>query len=204
MARLNGFTLIELMTTIAVVAILLVIAIPSYEYLMTTNRLAGEINEFTSSLNFARSEAIKRGQQIVVCKSNTQGCLADSDPSDCSCTNAGDWGQGWIIFVDSLTINDAVDVGETIVKGYPPLEGGAIRDTLTGAVNVANRIHFNRNGFSGGPGISSGTVRLCDNHLDTSKARALMVELSGRIQLAQDGNGNGIVEDDSGTDVSCP
>lgn len=204
MERLRGFTLIELMIAIAIVAILVVIATPSYEYLMTTNRMAGEINEFVSSLHFARSEAVKRGQQVVVCKSDTKVCLADGDPGDCGCTNAGDWGQGWILFADSLTLNDTVDAGESIIKGYPPLKGSPQRDTLTGDTNLAHRVHFNRNGFARGPGLSNGTIKLCEPDLIQSKARALIVDVTGRIQLAKDNNGNGIVEDGSNTDITCP
>jgi type IV fimbrial biogenesis protein FimT len=65
-ARAAGFTLLELLITMSVATILLTIAIPSFQYVTNSNRIAGEVNGLLGDLQFARSEAIKEGQYVSV------------------------------------------------------------------------------------------------------------------------------------------
>ncbi|MCE9683040.1 GspH/FimT family pseudopilin [Halomonas alkalisoli] len=60
----SGFTLIELLVTIAVMSIIATIAVPGFQGMMASNRLASDYNEILSGLNLARSEAIKRRQDV--------------------------------------------------------------------------------------------------------------------------------------------
>jgi len=78
----------ELLLGIAVLAILTTLAVPSFTQFIQNNRLAGQANEMVASFQFARSEALKRGQQVQVCTS--------SDGSGCG----GNWSEGWIAIVD--------------------------------------------------------------------------------------------------------
>lgn len=87
----QGFTLLELMVTVAILALLLGIGIPSFNAMMRQNRLAGQTNELVGATAMARSEAVKRGSMVTL-------CAATDDQSECSGTD--DWTLGWIVFSD--------------------------------------------------------------------------------------------------------
>src|SRR5687767_9439407 len=90
-SRASGFSLIELMVTIAIVAILLALGLPSFEGSMRSNRVATTTNEMLASLALARSEAIRSSRESRIC--------ASADGSTCG---AGlDWNAGWIIAMDN-------------------------------------------------------------------------------------------------------
>src|SRR5215475_11557742 len=94
--RQNGFTMTELLVTMAIVAILLGIAVPSYRYITNSYRLSGEINSLLGDMQFARAEAIKEGRSVVVC--------ASAAPYT-SCSNSTTWNAGWIVFSDANNNN---------------------------------------------------------------------------------------------------
>lgn len=88
--RIEGFTLVELMITIAVLAVILAIATPSFKTVINSNRLTAQTNGLVAALQMARSEALKRNSTVAVCRS----------ANGTSCAGAiGAWEQ-WII-VDS-------------------------------------------------------------------------------------------------------
>lgn len=108
----QGFTLVELVVTIALVAILTTLAVPSFSEVLRQWRRDSATRELTTSLQLARSESIKSSRQIVVCPS------ADG----ASCAGGTEWNTGWIVFVDdgagtaSNAGNQAVNTNERILK----------------------------------------------------------------------------------------
>lgn len=84
----RGFTLIELMVTIAVLAVVLGIAIPSFSNIVSSNRVDGGAQELYGALQLARSEAVKRRASVSICRSN-----ADFD----DCADGTDWSAGWLM-----------------------------------------------------------------------------------------------------------
>jgi len=83
----RGFTLVELMITITILAILLAVAVPSFNSTIRQNQIISESNNLLSSIMYARSEASKRGSNVSICSSSNGS----------SCANSTDWSTGWII-----------------------------------------------------------------------------------------------------------
>jgi type IV fimbrial biogenesis protein FimT len=114
--RARGFTILELMVTVFIAAILFALAIPSFRQMVASNRLATQSNDLIGGLNFARSEAITRNRTVRLCRA------ANEAATDCSGTVAN-WGA-WIVR------NDVT--GEVSRRGVVNTFGGAIvvRSTL--------------------------------------------------------------------------
>ena len=93
----KGFTLIELMITLVVLAILLLVAVPNFGSFVAQSRLDSVKNKLISSVALARSEAIKRGVAVAICRKNAdpaQTCNGNA------VTGSKDWSNGWIVFLD--------------------------------------------------------------------------------------------------------
>lgn len=159
--RTSGLTLIELVITLSIAAILLAIAAPSFSAIIQNNRMVTQVNVLVAGLNLARSEAIKRGDNVTVCRSN--------DGSSCS----GNWVDGWIVFSD-LDNDGNVDAGEPVVRTYSSSNTAA---TLT---STRNRFTFNSEGYSVG---FEGTFLFCDSRGDADR-RGLALAGSGRVRVA--------------------
>ncbi|QAU35235.1 GspH/FimT family pseudopilin [Janthinobacterium sp. 17J80-10] len=109
-----GFSLIELMVTLTIAAILLGIAVPGFQSLILNQRLSMAVNAFVGALHLTRSEAIRRGARV------------DLAPVD-----GIDWAQGWLVFVDEDGDQQA-DAGEPVIARHGPLAGGlTIKSALT-------------------------------------------------------------------------
>ena len=171
--RCYGFTLIELAVTLAVGAILLALATPSLQRIINDNRLSAQANTLLSSLALARSEAIKRGQRVTVCKS--------ADGISCSTTDA--WSDGWLVFTDP-TSPGSLDVGETVLARGEPLSGASTLTTRNG--RLEHYIAYRANGLSqGGPGPGSDDeFKLCDP-AGAAAMRLITLNAVGRPSLSK-------------------
>lgn len=89
-----GFTLIELMVTIAVMGLLMMVAIPSFNEATISSKLGANANNLVASATLARSEAIKRNAVITLCMSST----------GTACATTGDWSQGWIVLMGTTVL----------------------------------------------------------------------------------------------------
>ena len=147
--RASAFTLVELLVTTSVAAVLLAIMAPSMSAMLNAQKASSITNTFLASLHLARSEAIKRNGRAVVCKS------ADS----LQCNSAGGWEQGWIVFHD-VNNNARLDTDELVV-----LQQGAAPTgfRLGGNTPVAAYVSYSASGtaklLSGA--FQAGTFTLC-------------------------------------------
>lgn len=115
MFRQVGFTLIEMMVTLAIAVILVVAAVPAFNTIIQNNRAITLSNTFTSAVNYARSEAVKQGQSVSMC--------AASDTTQTSCGNNTNWTNGWIVFNDP-TAGGSVTSAANILKVQQQLDAG--------------------------------------------------------------------------------
>ena len=169
----TGFTIIELMITMAIFALTLTVGVPSFKDTLNQNRLAIQVNDFITTLNLARSEAIKRSIQITVCKSAIPSAISPE------CTVSGSWSQGWITFVDSD--KDGVVDGEEVLRTHAALNGDIV---LTQDDNFSDWIGYLPTGSSlGDGGAALGDFTLCH----APYARVLTISNTGRISLAKAG-----------------
>lgn len=96
MNKQEGFTLIELMVTVAVLVIVLSIAIPSFSNMLLNNRISTAAHEVQAAMQIARSEAVKRKSTVKLCRAN-----AGLD----GCANGTDWAQGWLLIFEDEILN---------------------------------------------------------------------------------------------------
>lgn len=164
----RGFTLIELMVTIGILAILLAAVAPSFRGLLLDNQAAAQADALVTSLMFARSEAIKRNVPVVMCRS--------SSGTDCAGSN---WASGWIVFVDAdRSGSSAISTGDTIIQTVGKLPASFA--LTTGAVSA----------FTYQP---DGSVTTADNFLlcppdhVSSRARQIQVDATGRPTVVKGG-----------------
>lgn len=159
-----GFTLIELMFSITVLAILLGLAAPSYRTFITSNRLTAQANELVADLSLARNEAASRSR-------NVQVCIASS-PTSCE-GSGSDWAAGWIVWGDNNN-NGSLEANE-VIKYVEPL-AGSVSMTASGPSNTSVLVYLPFGGLSAGS--TSWTFTLCAPGETTG--RMVSVPITGR------------------------
>ena len=167
----KGFTLVELLIAMALAAVLLGIGVPAFTDFIRTNRMIGVTNELVTALQFARSEAVKRNNNVTVCVSG----------DGASCTG-GNWETGWIVF-DDPNGNAVVDA-EPIVRAHDAIGGNnTVRVT---AGNVGTFISFTGDGFPRNVAgqVLTATFSICDAR-GTASGRTVQVGASGRVRSSE-------------------
>ncbi len=167
--RLAGFTLIELMITLVIVAILLGIGLPSFTEIIRTNQTVTQTNKFTRDINYARSESVRRGVDVVVCKSS----------SGAGCTGGSSWEDGWIVFTDENGDN-AVNGNDEILQ---IAEGLDANYTLGAGGNFASSIAFAASGALKS-GLVANKFTVCRPDGDEALSRDISVNNTGRVSIS--------------------
>ena len=179
----KGFSLLELLITLAIAAILLGISLPSFNKIIERNQIAADMNSLHNVFHFARSTAIAKKQKIHICGSNSQS----------TCDKF--WTQNILVFIDE---NDdkKPDVDEIIHIRPFNLRNGQYKSRMSSGVSHTRFLTDGR--ASGG-----GTVIYCPNDSVASKYRRMTWNRLGRVYRGSDSNGDGIVEDLEGKELNC-
>ena len=161
----NGFTVIELLIVIAVVAIMLSWAMPSLRGTLARNQLLGQANELANAMTLARSEAVTRGTQAGIC--------ASSNGTSCSGKN-DDWDKFILVFVDQ-------DRGSDFDNSEPLLKSFAAHSEVD-QFSTASAFYFGSSGFSTSNAIS--TVQVCHNNLaESDRCRTVTIAPTGIVTV---------------------
>ena len=167
----RGFTLIETMVVVAIVAVLAALAAPSFTPIIERWRVRDATESLQSALYLARSEAIKRGGNVVIRKelTGTNGCPLASGTSD--------WDCGWFVFVDANS-NGTLNTGEEVLQRFAAPNNIQVTRSANGEF-----LRFDRWGRSGPFGFSIVPV---DKSTSNPGARGLCMSSGGRIRVTSD------------------
>lgn len=136
----QGFTLVELLIVIAIVAILGSLAAPSFNTFLLKRSVQSASDTLVNDIRYARSEALRRSTRVSICS------LAANTTGTCSAAGSASWANGWIVFVDTTNLG-TVDAGEEIVRvQQAPQSIASIQSTNT--ASDRSRITFEANGFA--------------------------------------------------------
>jgi type IV fimbrial biogenesis protein FimT len=165
MQRGAGFTLVELMAAVAVAGVLLAIALPSFDAMIRNNCRTTAANELVTSLQYARSEAVKRHREIRV--------------SAASSTAGNQWGSGWVVWQDSDGDNN-LDTGEELRVSALTCEqpsGGQNRMTIVGTGGDGGvEFTYLPTGFI----EDAGVIEICHATESGERGRRISISTTGR------------------------
>jgi type IV fimbrial biogenesis protein FimT len=163
----SGFTFIELIITLSVIAILAAWGFPEYREFRNNQVMTQSLNRLSAVITFARSQSIIRSEQVVVCPSTG---FAD-------CETGSQWHLGWMVFADldgDRTYDGQQDVLLLTEQGMP--EG------ITAlSARSRSKIRFNNLGFSPGTNL---TIRFCDER-GAAHGKAIVVSNVGRPRVTR-------------------
>jgi type IV fimbrial biogenesis protein FimT len=159
--RFRGFTLIELMVSVSVMAVLLMVAVPNLAGFVRTSKLRAAQSELVAAMQLARSEATKRGVSVG---------LAATAP-----VAGNEFGAGWKVWVDD---NDdgLVTAGETVVRGYPGFASAIVLKLTAGTLPVV----FRPTGFA----AAAVSFKVCASN-DVTKGYTVALQRVGMSDLTE-------------------
>jgi type IV fimbrial biogenesis protein FimT len=173
LSRIGGFSLVEIMITLAIAVILVLVAVPQYQSTIQSQKTSSGINNLLNDLEFTRSEAIKEGQFVSICVSS----------GGTSCTTSSTWDQGWIVYTNPSASNSSSQTfaaGTSVILRMQP----ALPSGYTMATNPAGttQVTFTRDGFSNdSTGASLNALfTLSTTATNTSATRCLWLDQLGR------------------------
>jgi type IV fimbrial biogenesis protein FimT len=185
-SQVRGFTLIELMVTISLLAILTTLVAPSFAKLIASTRLSSATNELYTSLVQAKSDAIRLGSRVTVCpSSNGSSCITAGTPT---------WTTGWITFSDTTRVAaPSVDTGEKILQIGQAIDSSLL---IRGSLGYASFASDGTAKLING-GLYTAKIRVCStssNLTNNERARDISILRTGRVEIVKP----------TGVSAACP
>jgi len=177
-----AFTLMEMMVTLSIAAVVMTLAIPNIQQFIKNNRMTSAANDMLTSLTLARNESIKLQQAVAVCAST------NPKVTDPTCTT-GSFTSGWVVYVDANN-NGLHDTGERVLTGHDALD-----PVVSAGANNSYLVSYAGTGFAQtSPGGRATTTRIamCDERHNVltlgtqSAARAVTISPTGRARVTRD------------------
>lgn len=185
-AKQSAFTLLEMLIVIALSAILLSIAIPSFKSVINVNRISSYTSLLHAALLFARSESIKRGVPVTICRSVN----SETGNPNCATTNSdalsnSGWADGWIIFAD-LNNNGTYQPTNAIPDVLIQVQGKLVSSNTAGSIipNPSRKfITFGATGQTFGTFLRF-AINRPDSDVDASHDRFICISAGGRARVS--------------------
>lgn len=153
--RLRGFTMVEMLVVMTISAILIAAAVPSFNTMIARSRSSSASSTLLSNLELARSEAIRRNQNVTMCRTLD----ANAPEASVQCSSAAsaqfdgnDWASGWIVFAKFNVLDNAsvfdLPAGDTLLMRQPASTTGVTRAAIWSTAPGPQRIAYRGNGTS--------------------------------------------------------
>ena len=167
----RGWTLVESMVVLAILAVLVAVALPSFRSVIQQTRLATATHELLSMIALARSEAIKRNARTVLCVATGES----------GCSSVGGWHQGWLLFED-VNHNGVLDAAEKVIRYQSVLHAQLV---IKGNTPVAKYVSFLGTGRSHllSGAMQAGTISICHRASIPVEGRAIVINVVGRPRV---------------------
>ena len=164
------------MITVAIAAVLLSIAVPSFRDTIAKSRVASGASVLSTAFSTAKSEAVKRGRNVTICKS------ANITAAQPTCVTSGDWSQGWIIRDPAVPYAPAATPPtDPTIKVFEAMSGGV---TAAGGTEIVSTVTFSPNGATtlagAGADETNRAITVCSVGVE---GKVVVLSTSGRVRV---------------------
>ena len=183
MHQSRGFTLLEVMVVVAIVAILTTLAAPSFVALIQSNSVSSNVNAFIADVRYARSEAVRRGGAVIMCRSDAPEAAA---PVCNTTAGTNGWATGWIIFEDrdgSLNYSAGTDASQ-LLRVQGPITN---LDSIYDGSGSSAKFQFTATGRMQNTALTY-LLFGSTSSMPVTRQRVVCVNATGRARIVGDGS----------------